>query len=161
VFADLDPARVAYPPGDYAAGFLETLRLMRAGTPAIAQGVLRVEGRLGIPDLLERRPGRSVLGDFVYEPVEIKTAHSIKTVYRLQLAFYAHLLADVLGEWPERAHVILHNGARESFALAAVRGQYERMLSGLVAVADGGPASIHICSTCAFCPWEPACLREA
>lgn len=161
IYADLGPARVSYPPGDHAAGARETLRLMRAGTPLIAQAVLRSGDRLGISDLLERRPGQSALGDFVYEPVEIKTARSVKTVYRLQLAFYGHLLADVLGAWPARAHVILYDGSRESFVLEDVRGPYERVLAGLEALADGGEAAIHICSTCAECPWEYACLGRA
>ncbi|MGH7724659.1 MAG: TM0106 family RecB-like putative nuclease [Candidatus Eiseniibacteriota bacterium] len=161
IYADLNPARVSYPPGDHAAGARETLRLMRAGTPLIAQAVLQSGDRLGIADLLERCPGHSALGDFVYEPIEIKTARSVKTVYRLQLAFYGHLLAEILGVWPSHAHVILNDGSRESFSLDDVRGPYERVLAGLEGIADGAEAPIHICSTCAECPWELACLGRA
>ena len=161
IYADLGPARVAYTPGNYEEGFRETVRLMRAGADMIAQGVLLSGKRLGIADLLERQPGQSALGDFTFEPIEIKTARSVKAVYRLQLAFYGHLLADVLGDWPARAHVILNDGTRESFSLAEVRKPYERMLAELQAIADGAGAPIHICSTCAECPWEYACLRRA
>jgi uncharacterized protein len=161
IYADLQPARVSYPPGDHAAGMAETLRLMRAGAPLIAQGVLRSGERLGVPDLLERRDGRSALGDHHYEPVEIKTAHSVKTPYRLQLAFYAHLLAEHQGAWPEHAHVILFDGTRESFRLEGVRGHYERVLKGLEEIARGREAPIHVCSTCGECPWELACLARA
>lgn len=161
IYADLQPARVSYTPGDQTKGAAETLRLMRAGTPLIAQGVLMSGRRVGISDLLERRPGKSSLGDFIYEPIEIKSARSVKPVYRLQLAFYGHLLADTIGAWPENAHVILVDGRREGFAFETVRAEYERLLAGLEAVADGGEAPIHICSTCGECPWESACLTEA
>jgi predicted RecB family nuclease len=161
IYADLQPARVSYPPGDVVAGAAETLRLMRAGKDLIAQGVLLSGRRHGVADLLERRTGHSALGDFTYEPIEIKSARSVKPVYRLQLAFYAHLLADTLGTWPETAHVILVDGRRESFVLESVRAEYERMLLGLEAVVDSGEATVHISSTCGECPWEAACLVVA
>jgi predicted RecB family nuclease len=161
IYADLQPARVSYPPGDVAAGAAETLRLMRAGKPMIAQGVLLSGRRHGVADLLERCPGHSALGDFMYEPIEIKSARSIKPVYRLQLAFYSHLLADTIGSWPEAAHVILVDGRRESFQVESVRAEYERMLAGLEHVVDSGEAAVHISSTCGECPWEPACLVVA
>jgi len=87
VYADLKPVRVTYAPGDLAGGARETLRLMRAGTPLIAQGVLMYGDRVGIPDLLELRPGASALDGATYEPVEIKTARAVKPVYRLQPSF--------------------------------------------------------------------------
>jgi uncharacterized protein len=161
VYAGLRPARVPYVSGDHAAGLAETLRLLQAGAPLIAQAVLRSGDRMGIVDLLERRPGASALGDFHYEPIEIKTARSVKTAYRLQLAYYAHLLSEVQGIWPERAHVILHDGARESFALEDVRGTYERVLADLVRAASGVEPTIHICSACSECPWDSACLKRA
>jgi predicted RecB family nuclease len=162
IYAALGPVRVTYPPGDHAAGALETLRLMAAGAPLIAQAVLRSPaGRRGVADLLERRPGRSALGDWTYEPVEIKTARAVKPVYRLQLAFYAHLLAEILGEWPERAHVILLDGSRHSFPLADVRLAYESILAHLHLIAAGREPPVHIGSTCGDCPWEPTCLPHA
>jgi uncharacterized protein len=161
VYADLRPERVSYPVGDIAAGAAETTRLMRAGVALIAQAVLLVDRRIGIIDLLERRPGASALGDYTYEPIEIKNARSVKPVYRLQLAFYAHLLEQTLGAWPESAHVILVDGRREAVPLANVRPDYERVLHGLEAVIDTGDAPIHISSTCGECPWEHVCLVEA
>jgi len=161
IYADQKPARVSYPPGDFAAGAQETLRLMRAGSPLIAQGVLMHGGRLGISDLLERVPGKSAFGDFTYEPIEIKTAHWVKPVYRLQLAFYGHLLAEALGTWPERAHVVLSDSRRETFLLSSVREQYESVLAGLARVEAGEEPPVHISSTCGECPWEPACLTHA
>ncbi len=161
VYADLQPTRVVYPAGDQAAGAAETLRLMRAGAPLIAQAVLMSGRRYGVSDLLERRPGQSALGDYIYEPIEIKSARSVKPVYRLQLAFYAHLLADTIGAWPVNAHVILVDGRREEFALDIVRADYERLLAGLEAVVDGAEVPVHISSTCGECPWEACCLAEA
>lgn len=161
IYAALQPARVPYT-GDHAAGEAETRRLMAAGAPLIAQAVLRApDGRMGIVDLLERVEGRSALGAYAYEPVEIKTARAIKSVYKLQLAFYGDLLSDVLGAWPERAHVILVDGSRTSFDLEEIRGLYEGLMSGLRAVAAGEEPPVHISSTCGDCPWELACLPHA
>jgi uncharacterized protein len=161
IYAGLGPVRVPYAPGDHSDGHAETLRLLRAGTPLIAQGVLKSGDRMGIVDLLEKKDGASSLGDFHYEPIEIKTAHSVKASYRLQLAFYADLLAEAQGRWPERAHVILHDGARESFALAGVRDTYENVLVALIDAAAGTEPPIHICSSCSECPWDSACLTRA
>lgn len=162
IYARLEPVRVAYPPGDAAAGVLETRRLMDAGAPLIAQAVLRsAAGRQGIVDLLERRPGGSALGGWTYEPIEIKTARAVKPVYRLQLAFYAHLLSEVLGTWPERAHVILVDGSRQSFLLADVRATYEAILEQLEGIAAGHEPPVHIAAACGDCPWEPSCLPHA
>lgn len=162
IYASLGPVQTAYVRGDSEAGVAETMRLMREGCPRIGQAVLvAADGRKGVADLLERRPGTSALGDWTYEPVEIKTARAVKPVYRLQLAFYAHLLADVLGGWPARAHVILIDGSRESFDLDDVRGTYESILEGLRDIAAGYEPPVHIASTCGDCPWEPTCLPIA
>ena len=74
IYADLQPARVSYPPGNLEEGAAETARLMRAGKLLIAQAVLKSGRRVGIVDLLERRDGTSALGDYTYEPIEIKSA---------------------------------------------------------------------------------------
>ena len=162
IYARMSPVRVPYAPGDAAAGAAETRRLMAGGTELIAQAVLTSDdGRHGVVDLLERRPGRSNLGAWTYEPVEIKTARAVKPVYRLQLAFYAHLLSEALGEWPELAHVILVDGSRTRFALADVRPLYESLLAQLREVAAGHEPPVHIASTCGDCPWEPTCLPHA
>ncbi|MEO6461459.1 MAG: TM0106 family RecB-like putative nuclease, partial [Candidatus Eisenbacteria bacterium] len=162
IYGRMEPVRVAYAPGDSLSGAAETRRLMDAGVPLIAQAVLRSsDGRQGIADLLERRPGRSSLGDWTYEPVEIKTARAVKPVYRLQLAFYAHLLSEVLGAWPEQAHVILVDSSRQSFLLADVRGNYEAILEQLLLISVGYEPPVHIASTCGDCPWEPSCLPHA
>ncbi|MEP7027740.1 MAG: TM0106 family RecB-like putative nuclease [Candidatus Eisenbacteria bacterium] len=161
IYADLRPERVSYPAGDHAAGAAETLRLMRVGVPLIAQAVLTSGRRVGVSDLLERRPGHSALGDYLYEPIEIKSARSVKPVYRIQLAFYGHLLADTIGAWPVSASVILVDGRREDFALETVRPEYERLLAGLEQVVDGAEVPVHISSTCGECPWEANCLVEA
>jgi uncharacterized protein len=162
IYAALAPARVPHTPGNRAAGAAETLRLKQAGVPLIAQAMLvSADGRRGDADLHERRPGRSKLGAYTYEPIEIKSARTVKSVYRLQLAFYGHLLADILGEWPERAHVILVDGARESFPLADVRATYESILAGLHRIVAGEEPPVHIGSICGDCPWEPSCLPHA
>src|SRR5262249_39715788 len=97
IYKELAPAYVSYPDGDFAAAALEARRSPEPGGRRSGRAVLPPGRPQGIVDLLERRPGRSALGESTYEPVEIKTARSVKAVYRLQLAFYADLLSEILG----------------------------------------------------------------
>ena len=49
-----------------------TIDLMSRGVGRIFQGVLLLASGSGIPDLLEKVPGKSKFGDFYYVPVDIK-----------------------------------------------------------------------------------------
>lgn len=46
---------------------------MKRGAKLIYQGVLLQPSEVGIPDLLERVPGRSRFGRYFYRPVDIKS----------------------------------------------------------------------------------------
>jgi hypothetical protein len=63
---------------DAEQGAARTLELMRAGVPIIYQGWLVDGDWSGRPDLLERQPGKSLLGDYFYVPVDVKRAHELK-----------------------------------------------------------------------------------
>ena len=90
---------------DPVRGVEETLRLMRMGTPLIYQGWLeqRIDDVIyrGRPDLLERRPGSSNFGDWVYVPIDVKSSSEIKTSHREQLAFYSMVLSSIQGYFPK------------------------------------------------------------
>ena len=54
--------------GDWEAAFARTRALMREGRRGDRSGVLLDGARLARPDLLERVPGGSLLGEFHYVP---------------------------------------------------------------------------------------------
>ena len=63
-----------------------TINLMQKGAELIYQGCLQVEIEGVIyrdrPDLLEKRKGSSIFGDWYYAPIEIKWSSKIKTTYK-------------------------------------------------------------------------------
>ena len=65
--------------GDWSGAFARTLSLMRDGVAGIDQGVLLDGARLARPDLLERVPGRSALGEFHYVPGDVKSARTARS----------------------------------------------------------------------------------
>jgi predicted RecB family nuclease len=144
-----------------------TLDAMRAGHRTIAGAVLRAPSsngdwdRIGVADLLVRAPGKSQLGRHHYEPVEIRTARRVKHPYRLQLAYYGHLLADVQGVWPERGYLILGDGTRHAVPFRTLRAHYERVLEKIHQIRDGEEPSVHITARCLQCSWHPSCLPLA
>ena len=58
---------------------------------------------------------KSDLGNFSYEPVEIKLATFEKPSYILQSIAYCELLSDVLGKIPENFHLHLGGGKFKTF----------------------------------------------
>ena len=162
----LGALRIGFDGKDVAGAAARTATAMAAGVPRIAGAVLVAgeDGRvecLGVADLLERVPGRSSLGAYHYEVVEIKTARRVKPPYRMQLAFYSDLLAGAQGTAPLHAHLIMGDSRRESFLLAGVNGRYESQLARLREIHAGHEPPVYICSTCVTCPWRGVCVPQA
>src|SRR5438445_366821 len=71
---------------DLDEGFLATLELMKQGKN-IYHGVLMNEDWVGIPDLLEARPGKSDLGDWHYVVYDVQASLDLRDEYKFQLIF--------------------------------------------------------------------------
>src|SRR5215218_10116617 len=86
-------------------------RVIRAATAdVIFQPTFHdASGWRGRADFLELRP------DSTYEVVDTKLARHAKPYYILQLCFYSEQVARIQGRAPDRFHVILGSGERESF----------------------------------------------
>ncbi|MCB0967507.1 MAG: hypothetical protein KDB37_11785, partial [Ilumatobacter sp.] len=116
------------------------------------------DGIRGVADFLERvnLPG----GSFTYEPVDAKLARKeAKPGHVLQLCFYAEAIAAQLGAAPERAHLELGSGARETVRLDDVAAYWRRLrgqLTKLVTEPDG-PTVAEKCDHCGFCEFELVC----
>src|SRR5512133_707958 len=101
--------------GDEDELFKRTMELMKKGSRIIYHGRLIDGSWVGVPDLLFRASlplgRRSVFGDYIYEPYDIKSSHleraeDVKDEYRFQLAFYALILEKLQGVRPEYGHLI-------------------------------------------------------
>lgn len=156
--------------------FVETLALMRQGAPSIEQGVIADADWWGRPDWLHRRPGRSLLGDWFYEPADAKVAGR-KTPERMQtlpVAFYALLLERIQGVRPPTFTIYRRmpgakgpyedgEPTREiSLDTTAHVADVDDVVAGLRTVLDGdrdpGPL---LTSECVKCKWQRACTADA
>ena len=167
ILRGLAPHKVGFDRNDVPGSLARTIEALEDGLPRVSiAGLAETDAggrllRLGIADLLERVPGRSRFGDFHYEVVEIKKASKVKSPYRMQVAFYSDLLAHMQGVAPRRGHLILSDGRRESFDLAAHATQYQEMLAELRRIESGTEPEVFICSQCGSCAWQGVCVPVA
>ena len=155
-----------------------TAAALAAGVPVVHQGVLvqrSAGGTLaGRADFLvstahdpltgERLPG----AEPGYEPWDTKLARSARPAAVVQLTAYAQALGATTGRAPERMHLLLGDGTRESLRVAdftaVVDDLHRRLLERLA-----GPAVLprplwsHERPACAGCAFESMCKegREA
>ena len=146
---------------DWKGAFVRTLELMRAGVSGIDQGVLLDGARLARPDLLERVPGESALGEFHYIPGDVKSARTTRSGAVFQIGFAAVLLDAIQGRRPESGFLILGDGRRENIDLGAVRCTLDDAVASAEEVSRGArESSPHFSSSCARCRWRGTCLPQ-
>ncbi len=132
-----------------------TRTAMQRGDEIIYQPAFVLDGWTGRADFLERVPGTSALGDFVYEIADAKLAVSAKATFLVQLCMYARFVEDVQGVLPPLVHALLGNGAARSYNPAryiayvdAARDRYGDAMLHLHAQAI--PDRIGACGNCAY-----------
>src|SRR3989344_4612794 len=84
LFRDLDEA------------FMATLEMMKQ-CKNIYHGVLMSENWVGIPDLLEARPGKSEFGDWEYVVYDVQSSLELRDENKFQLIFYSLILERLQG----------------------------------------------------------------
>src|SRR6266536_2444364 len=108
-------------------------------------------------DFLERQP------DGTYEVADTKLARHSKPSYILQLCFYSEQVARIQGREPDRMHVVLGSGERDSFRFHDFAAYYRRVRARFVAAVearlDTYPLPVPHCPLCDFLPlceaqWE-------
>jgi predicted RecB family nuclease len=130
----------------------DTESAMRDGAGVIYQAAfVDPDGWRGFADFLERQP------DGTYEVVDTKLARHARPYYVLQLCFYSEQVARIQGREPERMHVVLGSGERESFRPAEFAAYYRRVRARFEAAARNGfvgtyPLPVRHCSICDFLP---------
>jgi len=149
---------------DWEAAARATERAIADGADVVYQAVLMGDGWRGLADFLERQQDGS------YEVVDTKLARHAKPAAVLQLTFYSHGLARIQGRLPERMHVVLGTGVRETFRPADFGAYFrhaQRRLREAVGEGEAGdsplrgqspgqpttyPYPVDHCSFCAFLP---------
>ena len=147
---------------DAEKDFAATLAVMKKGARWIYQGTLLSGDLTGRPDLLERREGASALGGWYYVPVDVKSSHEIQKYQKLQLAFYAKLLDDAQGRYPDTAAIINIDRDPLPFDPAGSREELEDLLERLRALCAGDKPAPVLRKTCFDTGvWGEVCKKYA
>lgn len=157
-----------YASRDWEAGARATLALMQQGVERIYQGVLMAEGPAGVtlvsnPDLLVKRSGESVFGDWLYEPTEIKLGKRPKLEYQIVTAFHTFVLAQVQGAWAETAWLILRERGAYAVDLWEMLPRMQTILDECIQVLlHADPPEVFIArNRCSLCHWFGHCYAIA
>ena len=154
----------SYPPNDWQAAHDATLELMQQGVEQIYQGVLLVENSDGVtlksnPDLLVKQPGKSLFGDWLYAPIEIKLGKRPKMEYQIAVTFHALVVAEVQGAWCEEAWLLLRERGTFAVDLWETLPRMQEILDGCIEmlVHRQEPEVFIARSRCSLCHWLSHC----
>lgn len=148
-----------------------TTELIDAGVDLIFQGVIRHGRWLGRPDLLVKHTdARSRLGDYYYEPIEIKAGRgweerdgkktAFKRHYAFQILFYRRVLQAIQGHLPARGRIVNAAMEIEEFDPLKFESDFEEALAEAEHLVAGTQTSEPVLgSGCHLCHWYPGCRR--
>ena len=133
-----------------------TEEAVRAGEVDVVYQAYLTDGTWrGFADFLERTP------DGAYEPVDTKLARTAKPEHVLQLCFYAEQLERIGGRAPERVHLELGSGERETFATREHAAYFRRVRGRFLAALEREPETYPWpCAHCSLCDWRHDCRRR-
>ena len=118
--------------------------------PYLSDGTWR-----GFADFLERQP------DGTYEAVDTKLARSAKPAHVLQLCFYSEQLGRIQGKLPERFHVELGTGERETFRTAEYMAYFRRTRERFLGALETEPETYPWpCDHCGLCDFRNLCKQQ-
>lgn len=146
-----------YPARDFKKGAEATLAIMKRGAPRIYQGVLYDNGRVGLPDLLER-----IEGTHQYRVGDVKASETARMEHAMQISYYTDLLRTTAPTHAPRdpvAFLVLSSGRREDVRLDDLDTYYKKALADVEAMRRGTvepqPALRPACRGCA---WRGVCI---
>src|SRR3989344_3116563 len=144
---------------DLEEAFLSTLEMMKRGKN-IYHGVLMSEDWVGIPDLLEARPGKSDLGDWHYVIYDVQSSLDLRDEYKFQLIFYSLILERLQGVRPKEAYVIDPQGNERSFLISEFIDQFHLTRLQIEKILNGEKPAPFLKAGCRRTPWHSLCLSE-
>lgn len=143
---------------DLEEAYLATLDLMRQGKN-IYHGVLMTEEWVGMPDLLEARPGKSKLGDFQYVVYDVQRSLDLRDEQKFPLVFYSLILEQIQGIKPREAFVIDPQGNERPFLVDDFVDQFHTTRKDIERILAGDKPAPFLKSGCKRSPWYSLCLE--
>ncbi len=147
LFKDLDEA------------FMATVELMKQGKN-IYHGVLMSEDWVGMPDLLEARPGKSNLGDYYYVVYDVQNSLDMRDEYKFQLIFYSLILERIQGVRPTEAYIIDAQGNEVGFKISEYIDQFHLTRQQIEKILNGEKPAPFLKAGCKRTPWYSLCIAE-
>ncbi len=144
---------------DLEEAFLATLELMKQGKN-VYHGVLMHEDWVGIPDMLEARPGKSELGDWHYVAYDVQSSLDLRDEYKFPLVFYSLILEQLQGVRPKEAYVIDPQGNERSFPVDEFTDRFHLTRERIERILDGEKPPPFLKGGCKRSPWYSLCLSE-
>jgi len=151
---------------DPEKAFAKTLQLMKEGAPYICNGCIQIAHKevlyRGRPDILERRAGHCVFGDWYYAPIEIKPVAKVEHVHKSQLAFYALILSKMQGYFPVVAKIINGQGQPVLVSLGE-KGilKTREITKKIIDILRGQKPEVNIATKSKRSPWFDLEFQEA
>lgn len=144
----------------------ETLSSMKRGDSLIYQGLLesKIDGTIyrGRPDLLEKREGKSSLGNWYYVPIDIKNSGEMKEKHLFQLVLYCMLLESIQGVFPPEVHIINRDKQRMLHMVTETdKAKTKQEIDMILSIVNGNRPPFTLTSSCQRDnPWADECLKE-
>ena len=137
---------------DWERAASETEDALCSGVDVVYQACF-VDGEWrGLADFVELQ------ADGSHEAVDTKLARHGKPAHVLQLCFYSEQIGRVTGRMPERLHVELGSGERESYRVADFLAYYHRVRDRFLAAVRDRPATEpYPCANCEICDFKERC----
>jgi len=117
VCREMFPGGISIDPTLHEKAFIQSLEGFFRGEKYVKNGILYFlpEGFVAVPDVLEKKEGSSVFGNWHYEVVEIKSSKQIREEHIMQAAYYNHIMGIIQGFTPEKFCMIGRQKEREMF----------------------------------------------
>lgn len=137
---------------DWEGAARETEDALRSDADVVYQACF-VDGEWrGLADFVERQRDGS------YEAVDTKLARHGKPAHVLQLCFYSDQIGRITGQMPQRLHIELGSGERESYRVADFLSYYRRVRGRFLdAVREPQPSEPYPCDHCDVCDFKQLC----
>ncbi len=120
-------------------------------------------GFFGRPTLLIKIPGKSIFGDWLYFPVNIKLGRRPKPEYKLIAAYHAQMLAIIQGVLPPQSQLILRQQGTYNIHLEYWLSRMENIVAECIEMLIGQqePEVFISRQRCSLCNWYGHCYKIA
>jgi len=152
------PGATIIDPTKHDAAFKETLEALFRGDQYISNGILYYlpEKFVAVPDVMVKRPGKSVFGDWHYEIVEVKSSKQIRPEHILQACYYNHLIGMLQKFTPKEVIMIGGSKEQEHCLFEDYRARLFEVIAGIRSIFEGKS----VAPSKAGWPWSSYSLKR-